>query len=501
MIKRTTLLNIILFLTILSSQITVGQILEKHRLIVLADMGNEPDEEQQMAHMLMYSNEFNLEGLIAVSGKYLHNKHRLSERQKLYPELFERLIVGYEKVFENLKIHASGWPEPDYLKSIVASGQTGYGMGDVGEGKSTEGSKLLIKSFEKEDPRLLYIVVNAGSNTLAQALIDYKSTHTKKELLAVLKKLRVFENGAQDNAGAWICANFPEIHWTRSNYQTYAYGGPAWAWGNTNDDDKKGPYTWKPYQINATGQHQWALEHIKNHGALGAVYPLRETPTGKLVFIEGGGTIPWLGLIHQGLSDISQPGWGGWSGRFSKEKVKNVPSRHESIRIDEVTYGDYYLYTEDSDEWIDPETNEYYNSIYAPVWRWRQDYFNDFQARMDWCIATFDKANHNPIAVVNDEKAEKILYKSVKAGEFIILDATASFDPDGDELTHNWWIYNEAGTYKGNEAIIENPSSTKLRMAIPNNASGKTIHVILTLRDENNIVSLSDYRRIVISVE
>ena len=240
MIKRTTLLNIILFLTILSSQITVGQILEKHRLIVLADMGNEPDEEQQMAHMLMYSNEFDLEGLIAVSGKYLHNKHRLSERQKLYPELFERLIVGYEKVFENLKIHASGWPEPDYLKSIVASGQTGYGMGDVGEGKSTEGSKLLIKSFEKEDPRLLYIVVNAGSNTLAQALIDYKSTHTKKELLAVLKKLRVFENGAQDNAGAWICANFPEIHWTRSNYQTYAYGGPAWAWGNTNDDDKKG---------------------------------------------------------------------------------------------------------------------------------------------------------------------------------------------------------------------------------------------------------------------
>ena len=220
-----------------------------------------------------------------------------------------------------------------------------------------------------------------------------------------------------------------------------------------------------------------------------------------MVFIEGGGTIPWLGLIHQGLSDISQPGWGGWSGRFSKEKVKNVPSRHESIRIDEVTYGDYYLYTEDSDEWIDPETNEYYNSIYAPVWRWRQDYFNDFQARMDWCIATFDKANHNPIAVVNDEKAEKILYKSVKAGEFIILDATASFDPDGDELTHNWWIYNEAGTYKGNEAIIENPSSTKLRMAIPNNASGKTIHVILTLRDENNIVSLSDYRRIVISVE
>lgn len=304
----------------------IGQLLiaqsSKHRLIILADMGNEPDEEQQMVHMLMCSNEFDLEGLIAVSGKYLHSQHRLTERQRLYPDLFEKLIGGYSQVIDNLKIHAKGWPEPQYLKSIVAAGQKGYGMSDVGLGKSTEGSKLLIKCFEKEDPRLIYIVVNAGSNTLAQALNDYKSSHTKENLISVVSKLRVFENGAQDNAGAWICANYPEIHWTRSNYQTYAYGGPAWSWGSTKDDDKKGPHSWKPFSYNATGQHQWALEHIKNHGALGGLFPLRETPTGKLVFIEGGGTIPWLGLIHQGLSNISQPSWGGWSGRFSKEKIK-----------------------------------------------------------------------------------------------------------------------------------------------------------------------------------
>jgi hypothetical protein len=30
----------------------------KHRVVILADMGNEPDEEQQMVHMLMYSSEF-----------------------------------------------------------------------------------------------------------------------------------------------------------------------------------------------------------------------------------------------------------------------------------------------------------------------------------------------------------------------------------------------------------------------------------------------------------
>lgn len=38
------------------------------RLIVMADMGNEPDEMQQMMHLLMYGNELNIEGLISVSG-------------------------------------------------------------------------------------------------------------------------------------------------------------------------------------------------------------------------------------------------------------------------------------------------------------------------------------------------------------------------------------------------------------------------------------------------
>lgn len=233
------------------------------RLVILADMGNEPDEEQQMTHMLLYANEFDLEGLIAVSGKYLNSQHRLPARQRLYPELFHSIIDAYGKVYDNLIKHDSAYPKPDYLKSIVASGHVGYGRAAVEKNKGNKGSELLITSFEKNDTRPLYIVVNAGSNTLAQALVDYESKHTENEVVALLKKLYVFENGAQDDAGAWICANYPEINWMRSNYQTYAYGGPAWAWGSTKDDDKKGPHTWKPYEYPAFGQHQWALEHIK----------------------------------------------------------------------------------------------------------------------------------------------------------------------------------------------------------------------------------------------
>ena len=84
------------------------------RLIILADMGNEPDEEQQMTHMIMCSNEFQLEGLIAVSGIYLRPESKDPYRRVLHPELFTGIIDAYAKVYPNLQKHASGWQSPEY---------------------------------------------------------------------------------------------------------------------------------------------------------------------------------------------------------------------------------------------------------------------------------------------------------------------------------------------------------------------------------------------------
>ncbi|RMD75063.1 MAG: DUF1593 domain-containing protein, partial [Lentisphaerae bacterium] len=311
------------------------------RLIVLADMGNEPDEMQQMIHMIMCSNEFDVEGLIPVTGKFLRPEQKNPYRRVLHPELFHQIIDAYAKVLPNLRIHAQGWPEPDYLRSIVKTGQTEYGMKGVGEGKSSPGSELIIQAAMKPDPRPLWIVINAGSNTLAQALFDFRRTHSPAETAALIKKLRVFENGAQDNAGAWICSQFPEIHWIRSNYQTYAYGGPG-ARDSQGRPICPGPNSWLPYPATPEGQHRWAEQHImRDHGPLGAIFPYRSFKKhGKehLAFIEGGGTTPWLGLVNRGLFDQDHPWWGGWSGRFTREKVKNPWSRHRDIREEEQQY-------------------------------------------------------------------------------------------------------------------------------------------------------------------
>ena len=65
----------------------------------MADMGNEPDEMQQIMHLLMYNNEFDLEGLIAVTGKWLRPDFEGEPYRKvLHPELFDSLITGYARV-------------------------------------------------------------------------------------------------------------------------------------------------------------------------------------------------------------------------------------------------------------------------------------------------------------------------------------------------------------------------------------------------------------------
>jgi hypothetical protein len=472
------------------------------RLIILADMGNEPDEEQQMVHMIICSNEFELEGLIAVTGKFLRPESRNPYKQVTHPELFVNIIDAYAKVLDNLKKHAWGWQDPDYLKSIVAAGQKGYGIADVGDGKTSPGSELIIKAVMKDDPRPIWLVVNAGSNTLAQALWDYRKNHGRAEVDGFVSKLRVFENGAQDNAGAWICANFPKIHWIRSNYQTYCYGGPSGDGGadNRGRGNNLGPYTWEPYAYSGTGQHQWALEHIKGgHGPLGALWPIRQFGGGGISFLEGGGTVPWLGLVNKGLFDIEHPHWGGWSGRFSRETATNYWSKHGDIRADEKKGAPFAVYKEEADRWTDPDTGKKYDGIFTPVWRWRRAFYNDFVCRMDWCKKSYREANHHPVAAFAADRGDTIVRLQAKASQVVALDASASTDPDGDKLEISWWVYKEAGTCT-DDVDIRSPRRARATITIPANAAGKQIHVILEVKDNSAIASLYDYRRIVIDV-
>ena len=398
-------------------------------------MGNEPDEMQQIVHLLMYNNEMNIEGLIAVTGIWLRPDFDGPDyRKKLHPDLFYKLIDGYSKVYENLTKHDTGWHTPAYLRSIVCTGQERFGIDDVGTGKTSPGSKLITQAVLKDDPRPVYIVANAGSNTLAQAILDYQQSHSEEEIQVFISRLIVYDNGAQDDAGAWILKNYPSIHWIRSNHQKNAYGG-----NSGGKFDGLGPWAWKPHSYTVEGEHEWASEHIQTkHGALGELYPDR-FDIGKFHFIEGGGTVPWIGLIEPGLYDPAHPHWGGFSGRYSSVKHSNIWSVYPTIaKREQQEFSDIKVYCDTVDSWTDPIDGIYYNTINTPVHRFRQVLFNDFKCRMDWCVEDFESANHNPVAVIDGSSEEKIRTVFANPGETIELDATASYDPDGDDWNYFW---------------------------------------------------------------
>jgi hypothetical protein len=83
----------------------------KPRIIVSSDIGGtDPDDFQSMIHLLMYSNEFKIEGLIASPFGNGRKKD------------FLNIIDLYEKDLPKLKQHTEGFPSASLLRKICKQG-------------------------------------------------------------------------------------------------------------------------------------------------------------------------------------------------------------------------------------------------------------------------------------------------------------------------------------------------------------------------------------------
>jgi hypothetical protein len=245
---------------------------------------------------------------------------------------------------------------------------------------------------------------------------------------------------------------------------------------------------------------EWVRETIQeNHGPLGNVYP-------DALHIWEGDTPTFFYLKPNGLNDPEQQWQGSWGGRFTREKRKNGNIEIQEYGgadcskgcfVNELPYLDYWMYVEDKDIWKYQETS--YNNVWCSIFRWRRDFQNDFAARMDWTVRKYKEANHNPIAILNGDKTRNVIYQTIKPGATVMLDASESHDPDKNQLSFQWWPYQEAGTYPG-EISIQNNSKSNASLEVPDDAGGKRIHVVLTLRDDG-LPQLTSYRRLVIACE
>lgn len=465
---RTLLIAIAIILLGICS-ITFAGAGDKKRLLVLTDIGGDPDDQESMVRLLLYANEFDLEGLIATSTKSQVNPVQIYER-----------IEAYRKVRPNLIKHADGYPTAEFLRSLVKSGCNKRNMTSVGRGKSTEASRYIISVVDKQDKRPVWITVWGAPTDLAQALWDVSHTRNKDETDIFVSKIRVYDIAGQDDCGGWICHNFPEIFWLRSVDMFQAI--------SVRITRPFPPYVTGPNLETFTTE--WVANNIRNHGPLGTLYPERK-------WKYEGDTPAYLHLLPTGLNDPEKFTHGGWGGRFNLIKTKNPPTFNKSNTEAEKKYYNFEMHTGAKDSWR--YKGQTYESHYAGLFRWREAFQNDFAVRMNWSLAdSYKKANHNPVAAFENDTSREYVYLIARAGDHVRLSATGSSDPDGDEIFYRWFHYSQAGDKPYNGKIkIENANSMNAGFVMPELQEGEEIHIILEAKDDGN-PALYSYRRIIV---
>lgn len=437
---------------------------ERARLIVLTDIGNEPDDSESMVRLLLYANDIDIEGLVATTSRHHPRDPRL--------ELITRRLDAYAQVLPNLRKHDPRYPDVAQLRARTLAGSPVYGMNGVGKGKDTAASRLIIAAVDRPDPRPVWVAAWGGAADLAQALWRVRATRSPAAVKRFLAKLRVYTISDQDDAGPWARAYFPELFWVTSVHAFTNYQLATWT----------GMSTPQPGSDSSIVSKDWLSANIRAHGPLGALYPLP-------AYAMEGDTPSFLGLIPNGLDVPERPDWGGWGGRYGK--VSN------SLGL--------WAQSADAVTGIDGKA---YRTPQATIWRWRRAYQSDFAARMLWSVQPdAARANHAPVVRLNGHAGTAPVAIAGCPGRPIVLSAEGTGDPDGNRLTYRWWWYREAsGLYAPQLTLsaVEGDTTT-VRIADSANTDQFTppasykLHVILEVTDDG-MPSLIRYRRAVITV-
>jgi hypothetical protein len=472
--------------------------LGKPRVVITTDP--ELDDSNSLIRYLLYSDQFDTEGLIYASSQFhwkgdgrnaLANPYGQAGEQKpsacpcrswRWPTgdllFIEENLNAYAQVFGNLKVHSAGYPTPANLRSKVRVGNVEF-VGDIS--KDTPGSDLIRQLLLDRRPGPIFLLAWGGTSTIARALKSIEERYAKSprwdEIKARVSRKAVIQ-AFIDQDGSY--ASYIRPHWPLIEYRnmaTMVWGYPA------------------IFTVLAEDRHyvgaEWTAKNVSSKGPLGAAYSvwgdgkqmvkgdkfdyfglsgftdlqLRERGFSvfmpvqpKGAFVSEGDTSTFLNLIDNGLMAWRDSSWGGWGGRAGTDVGPSGP-----------------------------------DAAFASV-RWFGAAQRDFATRIAWSVSRrYNQANHQPVIRFSGSPL-----RQVRPRQTIALAALAA-DPDRDVLSGRWWQYREAGTYPGPVRITPR-GRFGASIKVPADAkAGHTIHLILEVKD-NGSPALTRYQRVILTV-
>jgi len=477
---------------------------KKPRIVITCDP--ELDDNNSLIRFLLYSTDFNIEGLVYASSQFhwkgdgkgtkwfvegreytrfgLNMDPMESWRWSEDERFIHDAVEAYEKVYPNLKIHNSAYPTPDYLKSKIKWGNIEF---DGDYSKDTEGSELIKSLILDDKPGPLFLAAWGGASTITRALKSIEDQYGSSTQWNAIKekieaKVILCLSGDQDNT----YENYIKPHFSGIDILATTFGNVPLGYNAQNRVSESNQVYYSP---------QWTKENILDQGPLGSLYrvwgdgkqmvkgdifdffgfsgiseeelrakgyvvwtPLKE----KNAFLGEGDTHTFLNLIDNGLRAHENQYYGGWAGKKSKdanlESTLSISGEQESL----------------------------VNGLsFIPAVQ------NGIAARFKWSVTNdYNLANHEPII-------EGPLEIIAHAGESVQLHVSVN-DPDGDAVELKW-VQFENEDYSGS-VTIENSTSTNPKVRIPLDVkAGQNIHLVLEVLD-NGAIPLTKYHRTILKI-